>query len=266
MSTTTDGRIISQSIVDGVTTTLIRKTDGSLLLCKTGSEEANDIVIRLGLIDTEIDGGDGNDTIISQNAADDIDGGNGDDTIHAGGGKDHVKGGSGNDTVFGQGGHDVLLGGMDNDELTGNSGKDIIHGGDGDDVLHGKRGKDILMGDDGQDVLIGNMNDDLLYGGSGFDVLSGNLGADTFVMSSQKLLGADAVADVDLVAFFRSGTDMLYAERGETVHVARFDEDGDGTADHTIVTQNGGHGLILAGYLGDISSDDFFHGNVVEFV
>jgi VCBS repeat-containing protein len=67
----------------------------------------------------DIAGGDGNDLLAGNAAANDISGGNGDD---------------------------IILGLAGNDTLDGNAGMDIVAGGSGADTVHGNNGDDILVG------------------------------------------------------------------------------------------------------------------------
>jgi RTX calcium-binding nonapeptide repeat (4 copies)/Calpain family cysteine protease len=92
-----------------------------------------------------------------------INGGEGNDTLTGGSGKDFIIGGYGDDTIRGVGGDDVLW---------GSGGHGYVYGGDGDDILKGHGGDDHLYGEAG---------DDTMYGGSGDDYLGGGYGADTIV-------------------------------------------------------------------------------------
>lgn len=159
-----------------------------------------------------------------------VDGGAGEDTIVTSGGNDYAQGGADNDHIFGLGGNDVLYGGegkdiiagdgevgeapdavyhssvivagaqhgddfidggSGNDTLYGDGGNDIIFGGADDDAIWGDsiqkdknspylyldpayHGNDFLNGESGNDQLVGGGKDDTLYGGSGNDLLWGD--------------------------------------------------------------------------------------------
>ena len=77
--------------------------------------------------------------------------------------------------------------GMGNDQVTGGNDNDFLVGGAGNDVLNGRRGNDKFIG------------------GGGNDLLSGGAGDDAFIFNAP----LDASTNVDRIADFRSGDDML---------------------------------------------------------
>lgn len=168
-----------------------------------GSGDAN-------LIDTTgysrsvtVNGGGGNDTILTGSAADLINGGDGDDSIDSGLGGDTVNGDAGTDSISATGDRnftitDASFIGFDTDTLssidrvfltggdsantldaTSFSGSAVLSGGAGNDTLLGGSGNDILNGGDGADVLKGRAGNDLINGGAGNDTLNGGAGNDT---------------------------------------------------------------------------------------
>jgi hypothetical protein len=179
----------------------------------------------------DIDGDNGNDTLL---------GANGDDSLSGGGGRDTVNGFFGSDTLRGGSSADVLtyadrassisvtVGSRNNDDgngqdrsQTGNKLDTVagdfetIIGGSGPDVLRGDRsaenlvggsGNDILGGDRGADALIGLLGDDILEGGDGDDTLRAAAGDDL-------LLGMD---DDDRLAA-GPGNDFLFGGFGSDV-------------------------------------------------
>ena len=194
-----------------------------------------------------------------------VDADKGHDDVKTGQGMDIICAGQGDDVVYGHKNHDVILGESGNDRLFGNSGNDQLYGGIGDDKVHGMRGNDLLYGGDGSDDLHGGTGHDLLSGGRGHDQLTGGQNNDTFVIADFGI-SKGFTHDRDVVTDFGTGSDTILAEENAVITVTQLDHDGDGTLDSTLIVQNGGHGLILADYLGDISSDDFIHGNAIEFV
>jgi Ca2+-binding RTX toxin-like protein len=198
----------------------------------------------------------GNDTLVIQRdvAVDsDISGGDGNDTLVGGGGRDNLRGDGGADTLTGSDGDDTLLGGAGNDTLDGGKGSDMLDGGDGtDSVDYSKSNRDIAVGvaiilsdaefhgsggeaegdvfisvenvtgtdfdDDirasgapfnvfleggkGSDILIGGKGSDMLLGGERADHLNGNEGEDgtTYVTSWGSV-------DIDLQRIIQRGGD-----------------------------------------------------------
>jgi RTX calcium-binding nonapeptide repeat (4 copies) len=81
-----------------------------------------------------INGGAGNDTLVSGTYPDTLDGGAGDDQLQGGNGNDHLTGGDGDDALYGQGGADRLDAGPGRDAVAGGIGApDTLTGGPGDD-------------------------------------------------------------------------------------------------------------------------------------
>ena len=91
-----------------------------------------------------------------------------------------VDGGSGDDHIVTSYGNDRLIGGSGNDFLDGGAGNDSLDGGDGDDRLNGGAGNDTLAGGLGKDQLRGNAGNDTLYasGDGSADFLDGGSGTD----------------------------------------------------------------------------------------
>jgi Ca2+-binding RTX toxin-like protein len=151
-----------------------------------------------------VDGGDGNDFIVTGDDNDSITGGRGNDTIDAGIDDDTVEGGDGDDLIVGNEGSDTLSGGDGNDTIYGgldpifpdglnirddgvtapadpdpDNGRDLIDGGAGNDVLYGQDDDDTITGGEGDDYLDGGIDDDVLSGGAGSDTVIGGQGNDT---------------------------------------------------------------------------------------
>jgi len=85
-----------------------------------------------------------------------VDGGTGDDVIISSLGVNALVGGDGND---------IITGSPLNDYITGGSGDDSLHGGDGDDVIEGTDGDDTIYGDGGHDLIEGGAGRDAIWGG-----------------------------------------------------------------------------------------------------
>jgi Ca2+-binding RTX toxin-like protein len=78
------------------------------------------------LAGTEIEAGNGNDTVVGTGWDDIIRGGNGKDSLSGGGGDDRLEGGNGVDWLAGGAGNDTLVGGIGADTLTGGAGRDVF--------------------------------------------------------------------------------------------------------------------------------------------
>ncbi len=98
--------------------------------------DGNDTIDPTIAFASYLDGGRGNDTIISHVAPDTVLGGEGNDTIVNRGGPDLLYGGSGDD---------IVIGGPVADTIEGNGGDDLIDGAFGNDLLHGGRGLDTFQ-------------------------------------------------------------------------------------------------------------------------
>jgi Ca2+-binding RTX toxin-like protein len=146
-------------------------------------------------IDSQLNGGPGDDQITGGSGKDVIFGGTGNDTLRGGKGDDEIHGQQDNDLIFGNEGGDRLDGGPGDDHIYGGNGidqvdasgnqigndgdgNDVIFGGPGNDSLYGNLGNDTIWGDIGDDQIFGGVGDDLLAGGNGNDLIEGGLGSD----------------------------------------------------------------------------------------
>ena len=147
-------------------------------------------------------GGDYNDRIIGNAAANVLDGGNGYDYITGGAGNDTILGGAlgdrlygedGNDIINGEAGWDRIYGGAGDDSIQGAAGNDTIHGDAGNDSIAGNGGNDIIYGDDGDDLIGGHSGNDNLQGGAGNDRIYGHTGNDYVLggTGNDRLFGGD---------------------------------------------------------------------------
>ncbi|MGV6812327.1 MAG: calcium-binding protein [Brevirhabdus sp.] len=80
-----------------------------------------------------------------------------------------ILGDAGNDTIIGGASDDFINGGADNDELSGRGGDDTLIGDTGFDTLLGGHGNDSLDGGGRSDLLDGGRGDDTMTGGGGAD-------------------------------------------------------------------------------------------------
>ena len=145
-----------------------------------------------------VDGGIGNDTIITGDDDDTITAGLGDDVVDAGVDDDDVDGGEGNDFIEGGEGNDTIEGGIGDDTIYGgvegfdvlnipdnagdlrpDNGDDSIDGGAGNDLIFGQDDSDTIKGGEGNDTLDGGVDADSIMGDDGDDEITGGQGADT---------------------------------------------------------------------------------------
>ena len=166
------------SDTNGVTIDLTENFGGTIFLqgFDIGNLDADDFV---SLINEEIFGDDGDNTLESGAGGDALHGYAGDDTLYGYGGDDALYGGADVDLLYGGEGNDTLEGGDGADTLEGGEGDDTLEGGDGDDTLEGGVGNDRGFGGHGADTLVGGEGNDWLKGDEGDDRLEGDGGDDT---------------------------------------------------------------------------------------
>ncbi|WP_439142898.1 Hint domain-containing protein [Planktotalea sp.] len=220
-----------------------------------------------------VDGGIGNDTILTGDDDDSVAGGDGADSIDAGFDDDTVDGGIGSDTITGGEGNDSLDGGDggdliygddvsgdaaplniadETDLLTANS-LDTISGGEGNDTIFGMDDGDSITGDAGDDVLDGGLDDDTVDGGIGNDSILGDHGNDNLIGGS----GVDTLEGGignDTLSGGVDGDSLVGGDGDDTINVAQGDTvtggDGDdffnlvdlGELDTDTITITGGEG------------------------
>ena len=99
----------------------------------------------------------------------------------------NLDGGDGNDNVQGGGGDDEIAGGQGDDQLDGGAGDDALDGGAGDDHVDGGQGSDTVATGDGNDTVTTDVDDDL--GQFVFDIASpvAVLGDDSVAVRGQPL-------------------------------------------------------------------------------
>ena len=225
------------------------------------------------LLDNEIQGGSG---------ADSLYGGEGADTLNGGAGADRLVGGPGNDLYIVDGTTDTVVeaagNGTDTVWVTAGTkfalranietlvlqGADLTHGNGNAiaNTLIGNSGNNILSGWDGADTIQGGGGNDILIGGAGRDVLTGGAGNDQFrfLKASESTVAApDRVTDfvagqdhIDLrqidantsqsgdqafdyvTSFGNHAGEVMVASAGGGLYQVRGDIDGNGSADFAI--------------------------------
>jgi serralysin len=170
------------------------------------------IIIARGTVIENAIGGNGDDTLSGNAAANTLTGGEGADRIDGRAGNDTLIGGNGNDTLIGGSGDDLMVSGAGADSFDGGTEFDAVSydasagavtvdldsvrlntgdaagdtyssiefviGGSASDILRGSTGAELLRGMIGDDQLFGRSNNDTLEGGAGDDLLVGGKGAD----------------------------------------------------------------------------------------
>jgi Ca2+-binding RTX toxin-like protein len=195
------------------------------------------------LVGARLFGGNGNDTLTSDNSSEGyLRGDNGNDRLVGGDAFDDLHGNQGDDTLFGGAGGDWVVGGKGDDLLFGDEGDDIVYGNVGDDTCEGGAGADLVRGGQGDDVVRGGAGDDWLSGDRGSDTLTGGAGADTF--HSFDGAGLDRVTD-----FNRAEGDRILLDAGTAYTVRQVDAD-------VVIDMGSGNEVVLVGVsLSSLSGD-----------
>ncbi|WP_372088784.1 calcium-binding protein [Tistrella mobilis] len=140
-----------------------------------------------------------------------------------------IDGGRGNDILISSAGSDTLIGNEGTDgvayleaasgvtanlatgtgtagEATGDiyTGIENLYGSQFDDVITGDDGANTLAGYAGDDAISGGLGDDIIYGGAGSDLIDGGDGTDTFVATD-----ATAGMTIDIASGTTSDQDTL---------------------------------------------------------
>lgn len=172
------------------------------------------------IIDPDITGTPGDDTLIGSDRAQIIDGLAGNDVIDARGGVDTVNGGEGSDTISGGDGDDTLNGDEGDDIIDGDNDNDTINGGAGNDILTGSQGVNTVNGGDGDDqITIAVDGIDTVDGGAGYDTVISDARINGWIMNY-----FDPVNST--VTFFRSGVSSF-----DTIGNERFNSFDSGVMD-----------------------------------
>lgn len=175
-----------------------------------------------------VHGGDGNDIISSDDGGGDIlygdagndwlsawnedenylDGGTGDDRLLSHKGDDQLLGGSGNDEFVSLGGNNTMYGEDGNDELVGGVDEDMLFGGEGNDYLNGSDGQDTMTGGSDEDVFsffAAYMNNkDTVT-----DFVIGEDRIDVFDLHNMDLAEGETLGDAMMVLDVDGGADVM---------------------------------------------------------
>ena len=240
--------------------TLLDLRPGSVSLI-TGLE----LTIAAGTVIENADSGDGNDTLIGNDAANSLRGWRGDDFLDGGAGADTLDGGVGNDVYVVDSAGDAVV------ELTG-SGADTVRttlatcalGTDLENLVFIGAGNFAGTGNAATNAIDGGPGNDSLNGGTGADVLRGGAGDDSYTVDNP----GDSV--VELAG---KGSDTVYSPIDWTLgaQVERLILTGSaavsGTGNelaNTLMGQGNGAANRLVGGLGDDSYYVGVNDTVVE--
>lgn len=181
--------------LNGVTSAVFK----NLQAIEVDGANGNDSIVGSFDIADSLSGGNGEDTITGQGGNDTLIGGDGDDVISAGLGDDSIRSGDGNDAVTSDAGNDVVDAGNGDDTVSTGDGNDSVFAGNGQDLLTGGTGDDTLNGDGGSDTIFGNDGNDLLFGGEFGDSIEGGAGNDTLVgnAGNDTLIGVTGQDQID---------------------------------------------------------------------
>jgi Ca2+-binding RTX toxin-like protein len=184
-----------------------------------------------------LDGGSGNDTLITGNGNDLLTGGSGRDLILAGGGDDVVQSADPNAgatntslrmvaAINSADEGDIIIGGLGSDRLIGSPYDDTIGGQTAtscDDQQDISSDYDILIGEGGHDLLVGTEGINLLEGGAGADALCGQGGNDILRGGSENDSLSGGRGNDNL--FGNEGADVLSGAEGLDILVGGLGED-----------------------------------------
>ena len=240
---------------DDVITVQLNAQTGQLDMTLNGQTES---FARTDIRLIAVDAGDGNDTVsIACKIQSHVDGGNGNDSILAATGNDFLTGGAGNDTLDGGGGDDVLNAGDGSenqaaaDQLLGRGGDDTLDADGGTDILDGGSGTDTadfghisdpltlsldgvandgivganpssnliaienIVGGQGNDSIVGNSDNNSLRGNNGVDTILGQGGDDTISAGETASIdggsGDDTIFSATGTVSGESGNDKIFA-------------------------------------------------------
>jgi Ca2+-binding RTX toxin-like protein len=213
--------------------------NGTTVISTTGAGQAvpaenlegndgNDSLVGTNGNDT-LRGRGGNDTLIGEGGDDIISASDGDDLVDAGAGNDRVGGGLGDDSIDGGSGEDTIGSGQDNDTVNAGDGNDRVAASFGDDVVDGGAGSDSLAGHVGADSILGGAGDDNIGGGYNNDTINGGADNDTIGAGQQ-----------DDLVYGASGDDVLNGNNGSDTIYGGAGDDTIAGGDHNDVLTGGG--------------------------
>jgi serralysin len=141
-----------------------------------------------------------------------------------GNGDDAIMGNSAANTLNGDNGHDSLIGREGNDSLVGGTGKDDLQGGAGDDTLSGGTGSDTLDGGAGNDRLIGGAGEDVfVFTDAGVDTIVDYQRGEKIDVSELDVTWANVTLSKTTITIDLVGADDLAIHVGSTAGIRESD-------------------------------------------
>jgi Ca2+-binding RTX toxin-like protein len=245
----------------------------------TGAGSGDDLIYAGNVLNSDLNGGLGNDTIIgdignntltSDNdvSNDSIDGNLGDDYYRffddmVSWGTDTILDSSGDDLLFlttpnattvnlNSGLGYEVTNGISHIQWVNDSIENVITGWS-DDLIIGNSGNNLLEGTDGNDTIIGGLGD---------DILGGSHNNDTY-QSFTDNFGVDTIRDL-------SGTDTLDLSNFNLADVVSWvavdSDDGDSNMDQLLITFAGGNTITVDDYFNNTTADDNTCGQGVGYI
>ena len=225
--------------IDGVTSTFTSSSVTAINITAMGGNDSVTINSLQAGATLQVDGGDGNDTLVVASTVTNATvllGGNGNDALTGGAGNDTLTGGAGNDTLTGGAGNDTYMfntdlalgsdtineasGGTDTLDFSAtttravvvdlsNAAAQVVNAGL-TLTLSSATTIENATGGALNDTLTGNTLNNVLTGGLGNDTLAGGAGNDTYAFNTNLALGSDtineAVGGVDTLDFSTTTT------------------------------------------------------------
>lgn len=159
-----------------------------------------------------------------------------------------LNGGGGDDVLISGSNVETLTGGLGNDLIFGSNGNDILAGSTGDDLIDGGIGNDTIQSGGGVDTLFGSAGDDTFEVGSGMVNVDGETGADSLTLATATQPVTLNVNSFDAFQTASATLSLSLEEQLETITFTPFGDTVAATPSSTVRTLNGGNGTDTLNY------------------